>query len=132
MNRFVQAIIVVVLTFSMILVGKGVTYTVCQHKHTVSMKWSTPNLQSFPSKEKGSVEFPHFNKNCMSEIELSVSPSDISHSHHHVFAAIEYEVCLFSTSKGLPPYRESLFQTPADRWEKPPREYLKTLNLLLI
>lgn len=137
MKKAIHIFLIISLSLSIVMIGKGVNLVICEHSHTV---------QFFPSKTKKKQNISHCSschcpeqeqdcsdqdKDCMNKIYYSLSQSEITQKYNIDFSPIvSFMICPFAfiTDKENYKKEEGYFKP----YPKPPRDYLSRITILLI
>ena len=127
MKNVIKISSVVILSFLLIIVGKGVNFVECAHSHSINL--AILSNQSSAHSDCHNNSDHKMTENCMTYKSMTVSPSQIS-SNIDLPNVVCTIVALFH-----PVYQEERVEqdfTPDISIFKPPADYLKSIGVLII
>ena len=127
MKNVIKISSIVILSFLLIIVGKGMNFVECAHSHSINFAILSNHSSAHFDCHNNSDH--KMTKNCMTYKSMTVSPSQIS-SNIDLPNIVYTIVALF-----LPVYQEEQAEqdfTPDISIFKPPADYLKSIGVLII
>ena len=130
MKRLVYILVALLISLTISVVGNGISLIVCTHSHTVQLA-SDRNVPLNSNSNDETTWATELGKGCMNEVSVDISPTEITHSVSidDVCQTADNEIIVDLFAKQIEKINPEFGN---NRFETPPRNYLKKLGILII